>query len=291
MEKKRQIQFWLLILPALVLFSVFLIVPLMNMFYVSTLDWRGIIKPSTFVGIDNYLKLIRDPHFYNALRNTGIHLLTTLCVVLPLSFMFGFFLSQRPKGYRWIRTIFFIPGMLSAPALAMIFIGMYMPDGIINYLLREVGLENLVRVWLANTNTSLGAVIAVDLWGGIGWYSVMFFASLSNVSKELYEAAQIDGANYWNLMWKIAFPISLDFFGVMALLLFLWVLMGSAQNILLLTNGGPGDSSLTLGYYLYQQAFVNRYLGYSQTIGVFVFVIGMLGTMLIRRITRQSQAG
>ena len=291
MQKRRQRHFWLLVTPALLLFSAFLVAPLINMFYISTLDWRGLVKPSTFAGVSNYIKLFQDDQFYIALRNTCIHLLITLGVVLPTSFMLGFFLSRRPAGYRWLRTIFFIPGMLSAPALAMIFIGMYMPDGIINLILRNIGFENLTRVWLADKNTSLGAVIAVDIWGGIGWYSVMFFAALSNVSKELYEAAQIDGANYWKMMWGIAFPISLDFFGVMTLLLYLWILMGSAQNVLLLTNGGPGNSSLTLGFYLYRQAFEIRNLGYSQTIGVFIFTIGLLGTMIIRRFSRTSISG
>jgi len=275
-----------MIAPAVLLFSVIMIGPLINMFRVSTLDWRGIVKPSTFVGLKNYLRLFQDVHFYRALANTGIHLAVTTLVVLPVSFMLGFFLSQRPAGYRFLRTVFFIPGMLSAPALAMIFLGLYLPDGIINHYLRLIGLDNLVHVWLADRGTALGAVIAVDLWGGIGWYTVLFFASLSNVSKELYEAAQIDGASYWTLIWRIAFPISIDFFGVMVVLLFLWVLMGSAQNVLLLTGGGPGDSSLTLGFYLYRQAFANRFLGYSQTIGVFIFAVGILGTLLVRRITR-----
>jgi multiple sugar transport system permease protein len=212
-----------------------------------------------------------------------------LVLIMPVSFMLGFFLSLRPLGYRLLRTIFFLPGMLSVPALAMIFVGIYLPDGIINHFLRLFGLDALTRVWLADKTTSLAAVIAVDLWGGIGWYAVMFYASLSNINRELYEAAQMDGANYWTIMWRIAFPLSINFFGVMSMLLFLWILMGSAQNVLLLTSGGPGDSSLTLGFYLYRQAFENRYLGYSQTIGVFIFTVGILGTLLIRRLTRSRE--
>ena len=283
---RRQLLFWLLTGPAILLFSIFLVGPLINMFRVSTLDWRGIIKPSTFTGLNNYARLLGDDHFFNALRNTAVHMAAALAIILPLSFMLGFFLSRRPRGYRFLRTIFFLPGMLSVPALAMIFVGIYLPDGIINHLLRLVGLEALTRVWLADTTTSLAAVIAVDLWGGIGWYAVLFYAALSNINPELYEAAQMDGANYWKIMWGIAFPLSINFFGVMAMLLYLWILMGSAQNVLLLTKGGPGNSSLTLGYYLYRQAFETRYLGYSQTVGVFIFIIGILGTILIRRLTR-----
>ena len=286
---RRQLLFWALTIPAILLFSIFLLEPLINMFRVSTLDWRGIIKPSTYVGLKNYIRLFSDEHFFNSLRNTAIHLVVVMGTVLPISFMLGFFLSLQPPGYRLLRTIFFLPGMLSVPALAMIFVGIYLPDGIVNYFLHFFGLGTFARVWLADKTTSLGAVIAVDLWGGIGWYAVMFYAALSNINRELYEAAEMDGASYWTIMWKIAFPLSINFFGVMGMLLYLWILMGAAQNVLLLTKGGPGDSSLTLGYYLYRQAFETRYLGYSQTIGVFIFVIGILGTLLIRRLTRGQE--
>jgi ABC-type sugar transport system permease subunit len=288
LQRRRTITFWLLLSPAILLFGVIMIGPIINMFRVSLLDWRGIVKPSFFIGLDNYTKLFQDTRFFHAALNTCIHLFIVLLTVLPLSFLLGFFISQRPVGYRALRTIFFLPGMLSAPALAMMFMGIYLPDGILNFFLKTAGLEEFVRVWLANKSTALGAIIVIDIWGGIGWNAVLFYAALSSVSKELFEAAQIDGANYWKVAWKIAFPICKNYFGVLATLLFLWILMGSAQNVLLLTNGGPGDSSITLGFYLFMHAFQNHFLGYSQAIGVFIFVIGIFGAILIRRVTKLS---
>jgi len=289
-NRQKFTNFIILISPALILYTFILLWPIVNMFQVSTLEWKGIIKPSTFTGLDNYLRLLTDKQFHIALQNTALHMVVTIAVVMPLSFMLGFFLSCRPPGNRFLRTVFFIPGMLSGPTLAMIFLALYMPNGIINLFLETVGLGDLTRVWLANTETSLWAVIAVDLWGGVGWYAVMFYAALSNFPRELIEAAQLDGANYWQLIWKVALPVSLDFFGVMVILLFLWILTGAAQNVLLLTSGGPGNSSLTLGFYVYRQAFENRNLGYSQALGVFCFVIGTIGTLLIRRVTRSKRS-
>jgi multiple sugar transport system permease protein len=258
------------------------------MFYVSTTRWLGIIQPREFIGLANYTRLLTNPHFHSALINTGIYLLVALPIIQFVSFMLGFFLSQRLPGYRIFRTIFFSPGMLSAPALAMMFLGCFLPDGIINYLLREIGLGNLTRVWLADPSTSLFSVMSIDLWRGIGYNAVLFFAFLSNLPKELYDAARIDGASNWIIMWRIAFPLSLDFFGVLTMLLFIWIIMGAGQNVLLLTKGGPGDSSLILGYYLYEQAFVLFRLGYSQAIGVFIFIIGMIGMLVIKRVTRRT---
>ena len=280
--------FILLVLPAALLFAAFMLYPLYYMAHVSTLDWRGLTRQSSFAGIENYVKLLADERFFIALKQTGIFAFTSLPVVFPLSFALGFFLSQRPPGYRILRVVFFTPAIMSLAAQSMMFVGIYMPDGIINTLLRAVGLDSLTRIWLGNTSTVLAAVIAIYYWGATGWLAVLFFASLSNLPEELFEAALMDGANYWTRMWRIAFPLTMDFFGVMLMLEFIGTIAGSAQTVLLLTNGGPGTHSLVLGYLLYEQAFTMHRLGYSQAIGVFVFVIGLAGMLLIRRATRRS---
>jgi len=285
---RNLISFWILVAPAILLFSVIMVWPLVNMFLVSTLDWRGLAKPSTFVGLQNYFRLFEQEKFYDALRNTAIHIGIALPFTIFPAFMLGYFLNKRFPGYRVLRTIFFTPSMLSGPALAMLFLGLYLPEGIINFTLRALNLDHLTRVWLADPQTSLGAIIATDLWAGIGFYAVLFFVAISSIPNELFEAAKMDGASEWGIMWKIVFPIIIDFVGVSAMLHFMYLLLGSAQIVLLLTGGGPGTSSLTLGYYLYQQAFQVRLLGYSQAIGVFVFFTGLMGMFLIRRVTAQN---
>jgi len=274
--------------PAVLIFSIMMLWPLINMFRVSAFEWRRLTAPKTFVGLANYVELFNDPKLLVALRNTTIHLLVMLVGVMPLSFMLGFFLSQRVRGYRIFRTVFFSPAMLSAPAMALIFLGVYLPDGILNYVLEFVGLESWTRVWLANASTSLWAVIASDAWGAVGFYAVLFFAALSDLPRELFESAQLDGANYWTMMWRIAFPLILDFFGVTLTLNFIWTLTGSAQLVLLLTKGGPGTSSLTLSYYLYDKAFLTHRIGYSQAIGVLLLLMGVVGLVFIRRATQRS---
>jgi multiple sugar transport system permease protein len=198
--------------------------------------------------------------------------------------MLGFFLSLRRPGYRLLRTIFFSPAMLSAAALAMIFLGVYRPDGMLNAFLKAVGLTVITRIWLGNQATALGALIAIDIWGGIGFNSVLFFAALASLPEELYEAAMLDGAGYWTIMWRIAFPLMTDFIGIVTILQFLSILSGAAYMILL-TQGGPGTSTFTLGYYLYDQGFLSHRLGYSQAIGVVVFFAGIIGILLVRRIS------
>ena len=277
----------LLSAPALILFTLLMIWPLINMFYISTLKWDGLTKPSRFIGLSNYIAMLSDTRLHHSLINTGIHLLIAVPLVIVPAFVLGFFLSQRRGGYRFFRIIFFSPSLISLAALAMIFVGVYLPDGILNAILRYVGLGNLARVWLANMSTALGAVIAPDLWAGIGFYSVLFFAALSNIPNDIYEAARIDGAKPWTIMWRIAFPLTMDFFGVATMLQFLWIIQ-AAQIVLLLTRGGPGDSSLLLPFYIYYLAFITKHLGYSQAVAVVIFIIGIIGLIIIRRIFRRS---
>jgi multiple sugar transport system permease protein len=280
--------FLLFVAPAVLAFALMMLWPLGNMFYLSLVRWRGLLKPKTFVGLANFSRLIGDRHFHRALVNTGIHLLVSMPGVMLPGFMLGFFLSQRRPGYRLLRTVFFAPAIISVTAQAMMFVGVYLPDGILNTLLYAVGLDSWTHVWLGNRSTVLLAVVMIDLYGGIGFYAVLFSAALSGVPAELYESARLDGAGQWTIMWRIAFPLTLDFFGVATILHLMWILLGAAQRTLLLTGGGPGNYSLTLGYYMYEQAFNAYQLGYSQAMGVAIFVIGVAGMLLIRRATRRT---
>jgi multiple sugar transport system permease protein len=282
--RRRRVTFLCLVAPAMLWFLSFMLWPLLNMFYISTMRWDGLNLPKKFIFLDNFIRIFHDPKIIIALRNTGTYLLVGILGIIPLAFMLGFFLSLRKPGFRLLRTIFFSPAMLSVAALAMIFLGIYRPDGMLNTLLNSLGLSALTRVWLGNKATALGALIAIDIWGGIGFNSVLFFAALASLPEELYEAAMLDGAGYWTIMWKIAFPLMLDFIGVVSVLQFLAILSGAAYMILL-TGGGPGTATFTLGYYLYDQAFLSHRLGYSQAMGVMLFFIGIIAIVLIRRIT------
>ena len=283
-SRRRRITFLILVAPALVWFLTFMLWPLVNMFYISTTQWDGLNLPKKFVFFNNFIKIFHDPKMAIALHNTGTYLLVGILGTIPFAFMLGFFLSLRRPGYRLLRTIFFSPAMLSAAALAMIFLGVYRPDGMLNAFLKAVGLTAITRIWLGNQVTALGALIAIDIWGGIGFNSVLFFAALASLPEELYEAAMLDGAGYWTIMWRIAFPLMTDFIGIVTILQFLSILSGAAYMILL-TQGGPGTSTFTLGYYLYDQAFLSHRLGYSQALGVVVFFAGIIGILLVRRIS------
>ena len=275
-------------LPAMAWYTLFTIGPLVAVFTISFLDWRGILAPASWTALANYERMLSDPIFWSSCVTTALHLLGTLPPLLVLSFMLGFYVSLNPPGVRFLRPVLFIPGLLSLAAQGMVFFAVLSPNGMLNSLLSSLGLANLSTAWLANPATALPSLIAISLWGGIGYTAILFAAHLSGIDSSVYEAAELDGANRWTVMWRVAFPMTRSYFGVMAMLQFLWTLFGSAAIILLLTQGGPGLATTTLSWLIYQKAFLQSNIGYSQAIGVVLFVVGLAGILAIRRIFRQS---
>lgn len=288
MGRKRRRGLVVFTLPAAFWYAVFTIGPLVAMFYIALTSWPGLIADSEFIGLDNFRRMWDDARFWQAVRNTFTHLVIVIPVMIPLSFMLGYYLTLKPRGHRVLSVLFFGPGLISISAKAMIFFGLFAPNGGVNGLLELVGLDELTKAWTANPDTALYTVIAVDLWSGIGWTAVLFSARLAAVPSEVYEAASLDGAGHFRRMWSIAFPMTKDFVGVMTMLQFLWTLFNSAAIVLLLTNGGPAGKSTTLSYMVYERAFAGSQVGYSQALGVVLFAIGVAGLVAIRRTIRQE---
>ncbi|MEU5699999.1 carbohydrate ABC transporter permease [Streptomyces aurantiacus] len=277
-----------LAVPALVWYLVFMVGPMIAIFVVAALHWPGMLQPVSFAGLGNVRTVLDDPVFRDAVRNTAVQLAVALPVMIVCSYMLGYYVAQQPPGHRVIRYLLFIPGLISTPAKAMVFYAALSPDGLANGALEAVGLGSLADAWLASPSTALACLIALDVWAGIGFTAVLFAARLGSVPDELGEAAQLDGAGHWRTMWLIHFPVIRDYVGVVTMLQFLWTLFGSAQHVLLLTQGGPGSSSTTLSFLVYQKAFIAADLGYSQTVGVILFLAGLVGLLAIRRAFRQN---
>ncbi|MFJ8822150.1 carbohydrate ABC transporter permease [Streptomyces sp. NPDC102467] len=278
----------ILALPALIWYLVFMVGPLVAIFVVAALHWPGMLQPVSFAGFDNVRTVFDDPVFWDAVSNTAIQLVVAIPVMVVCAYMLGYYVAQKPPGHRVIRYLLFIPGLISTPAKAMVFYAALSPDGLVNGGLEAVGLGSLADAWLASPSTALACLIALDIWAGIGFTAVLFAARLGSVPDELGEAAQLDGAGHWRTMWRVHFPVIRDYVGVVTMLQFLWTLFGSAQHVLLLTQGGPGSSSTTLSFLVYQKAFIAADLGYSQTVGVILFLVGLVGLLAIRRAFRQS---
>ncbi|MFF5278176.1 carbohydrate ABC transporter permease [Streptomyces sp. NPDC000133] len=278
----------ILAVPALAWYLVFMVGPLVAIFVICALHWPGMLQPVSFAGLGNVRTVLDDPVFWGSVGNTATQLVIALPVMIVSAYMLGYYVAQKPPGHRALRYLLFVPGLISTPAKAMVFYAVLSPDGLLNGALDKIGLGSLTDAWLASPSTALFCLIILDVWSGIGFTAVLFAARLGSVPDEIGEAAQLDGAGQWRAMWRIHFPVIRDFVGVVTMLQFLWTLFGSAQNVLLLTQGGPGSSSTTLSFLVYQKAFIAADLGYSQTVGVVLFLVGLAGLLTIRRVFRQN---
>ncbi|MGJ6968650.1 carbohydrate ABC transporter permease [Streptosporangium sp. G11] len=275
-------------LPALAWFLVFTVGPLASLFYFSLTDWRGLIAPRTFVGGRNFERLVGDPVVHQAVINTLVQLVVSLPIVIGGAFMIAYYLSLRPRGHRFIRAVMFTPVLLSAPALAMVFVGVFAPSGLVNGFLGMLGLDGAIKPWLADSSTASVAIMVVIVWSSMSVSAVMLAARLNNVPSEVFEAASLDGCGHWRRMWSIAWPMCRDFVGVVTMLQFLWTLFSSAAVVLLLTRGGPGTTTVNLSFLVYDYAFNQSKVGYSQAVAVMLFAVGVLGLIGIRRLFRQN---
>ncbi|MFE4915633.1 carbohydrate ABC transporter permease [Streptomyces sp. NPDC056652] len=287
-KRQRGPRTTLLALPALAWYLIFMVGPMAAIFVIAAMNWPGMLQPVSFAGLDNFRTVLADPVFWQAVRNTAVQLAIALPVMIVCAYMLGYYVAQKPPGHRVIRYLLFVPGLISTPAKAMVFYAALSPDGLLNGALQSIGLGSLTDAWLANSGTALFCLIALDIWAGIGFTAVLFAARLDSVPDELGEAAQLDGAGHWRTMWRVHFPVIRDYVGVVTMLQFLWTLFGSAQQVLLLTQGGPANSSTTLSFLVYQKAFIETDLGYSQAIGVVLFLVGLVGLLSIRRTFRQT---
>jgi len=276
---------YLYMLPALIIFVVFLVYPVFQSFLYSLLDWDG-LKPGVYVGFANYELLFNDPAFWNSLKVTvfwvamsgGILPLTALALALLVDFGVQ---SQTWAGIA--RTVLFIPMTISLVVVGLLFTLFYNPiQGVINNVVALFGLTSTLDL-LGDSNTVLMSIFFVAVWQWSGFGMVIFTAALQSISGELYDAAKIDGAGKWQIIRHIALPLLVPTYLV---ILTLNIIGGfkAFDLIYVMTAGGPANASQTTSIFLYQQAFILHKFGYGSAVSVVLFaLVGLVALALNRR--------
>jgi raffinose/stachyose/melibiose transport system permease protein len=278
---RRRVTIAWLMLPGLAVLVFSLVIPLGFSVYYSFTDWDG-LGPYEHVGLDNYRAILTDdPVFWRALRNVLVLLAVTVFVQNPIAFALAAVLSRlSARVSRILRTIYFVPAVLSLVIVAKLWVDVFNPTfGILNKLLRAVGLDALAVSWLSNPSTSLAAVIWIIVWQGFGWALLFYYAALMTVPRDLEEAARIDGASSLQTYRHVIIP---HLAPMIATVIVIDVIssMRQMELIYLTTAGGPGQLTQFLGVYLYQKAFVSGEYGYGNALSV-LFVILSAGLALL----------
>lgn len=267
---------YLLLLPAAVIYIYFIIYPLLRTTHFSFTNWDGARAEMTFIGLANYVRMAGDWLFWRAFSNTLIWVFLGTAIILVLSLALAMFVWNRPRGFMFFRTIYFMPQVLPAVVVGIVWVWIYSPVfGILNRSLTAIGLGHLALGWLGDPRIALYAVLAAAVWASCGLAFVIFVAALHNVDGELLDAARIDGANAWQRFRYVVVP-QLSHAITLVTVLLLVNGMQAFDHVWIMTRGGPNESTQLLATYAYQKAFIENEVGYGATISVVLAALALV---------------
>ena len=302
MRRVREIGLgYLLLAPALIILIVFEFLPVFYGLYISMCNWK--LTCTQFIGGDNFTRAFDDPDMWNALTTTITYSAISVPLQLGLGLFIAYLLFQKIRGRDWLRVLFFLPYITSTVASAAVWAYLYSPDrGLFNTILKSLGLpalkwlgetkgvfyilaQNLgadIPNWMNGPSLALLSLIIYTTWVFVGYDIAIFLAGMGNISNELYEAARIDGASGWKLFRHITIPLlsPTTFF-----LLILTVIgtFKAFNHIYVMTKGGPGNATSTMGVFIFQQMYESQRYGYSAALSFILFAIILLLTILQNR--------
>jgi raffinose/stachyose/melibiose transport system permease protein len=278
---------FLFLLPAVALFLIFVLYPIIQSIYYSLFNWKGFGPAVDYVGLENFKNILSDKAFLQGLKNALLIVVFSLAIQLPLSLMLAVFVGRDLPGRVFFRTIFFMPYVLSEVITALMWLFIYNPDperGFINAIVVFFGGES--QAWLANTDIVMLAIFAVLTWKYFGFHMLLYMTGLQNIPEEIEEAGRIDGANAIQNFFYITLPLLGSTIRTSVYL----SILGSIQQFVLvwiMTRGGPVNASETLATYMYRFGFVRFQLGYGSAVAIYMFILCLTFSLIYQRLTRQ----
>lgn len=285
-HRRRVFQALMFLAPGLALYSTLILYPTVQSLIYSLQDWTG--RVGRFVGLANFSELIHDKYVWVGASNNLRVLFVTLVVQLPIALVLAHLLSRRSRFAGVYRFIYFVPGLVGAATLGLLWTFIYQKQGLLNGLLHSAGLGNWVRPWLSSDGVVQWTVTVPGIYASIGFFVIIYMAAMSDIPEALYEAAAIDGANGWRQFIHITIP-SIRGIYLMTMVLGVLDALGAFVFPFILTNNGPLHRTETLTSYAVWQSFQNYRRGYGAAVAVFHFGIAITATMIIRRFARREQ--
>jgi len=272
-RKRLEIAFF--VLPALALFAVFIVTPVVQAVRYSVFRWNGLGPLDDFVGLANYANALRDTIFTDAVMNNFIIIALSILIQLPLGLGIALLLNREIWGRTVLRVVIFVPYVLAEVVAGVIWFMLLQPRGVMDALFDTVGLGEYTQLWLGDPSVALGTVMFVLTWKYVGLAIILFLAGLQGVPADLYEAAQLDGASWWQVQRRITIPLlgpTIRTWGFLSMI-------GSLQlfdMVWILTGGGPANSTMTMAVYLINQGTERSLYGYASAVAVILFVISLV---------------
>lgn len=263
---------YLFLLPAAAVMIVFFFIPFFQTFGFSFFDYSSSLYNPNFVGADNYIKLFKEPVFYKVMFNTFMYLVIAVPFLVTFPLFLAILINQKIRGITLYKILLYLPVIVSIVVAAIAFKWLYAGQGILNYILSLFHIKSIG--WLVDTKWALFSVALVTIWKGIGYYMMIYLASLMSVPQDLYEACDIDGANFITKHLTVTIPHIMPTIALVSTISTISAMKVFAE-IYVMTKGGPLNSTKTIVYYIYERAFENLDLGYASALAVVLLVVVM----------------
>jgi len=287
MIKTRGYVPYLFLLPMFLLLIFGFGYPLVSIFNFSTRRIRGTSGP--FIGLENYRQVFKDDVFHQAITHNVI-LLLAVPIMIIVSILIAVVLYEQVKGWRFYRSILFIPYILAIPVIGVVFSNILQRNGVLNEALRSVGLGKLGLDWIGNPSLTLWSVMGVIIWREVGFGIVLFLARLLSINEELIDAGKVDGANWWQRLWYVIVPqlrTVIEFYAVVSVITMLaWIF----SYIYTISRGGPGNATTVMELYIYNFAFRNQLPGIASAVAVILFLVTLVLIIPVIRVRSDGAA-
>ena len=278
MHARSRISSALYVLPALLIVGLFIYYPLIANLIYSFFRFSAGSGEMTFIGLENFARLFTDPVIRIAIMNNVAYALVSIVFQVIFTLVIASWLTHLigPRIAAILRSIYFMPAVISMTVVALLFTFIYNSrGGLLNSFLEVIGLDHLTTAWLANPDTAMGAVIAVSQWQSMGYIAMLYVVALQQIPKELYEAAEIDGAGRIRQFISITVPQAKEMVFV-AMILTVSGAFTVFNEPYIMTRGGPGNTTQVLATYMYNQGFFQNSMGYASAIATLIFVITLI---------------
>lgn len=273
--------------PALLIYAVFFIIPTLCGFYFSFTNWNIELEKINFVGLENFGYLFQNEYFQLALRNTVIFALVTSVLKVGFGFLLALATNRNFISKNYLRTVFYMPGVLSIIVVGIMFSSIFRMEGMLNNFIHLLGAKNWTIDWLGNPKTALGCVMSLEIWKWSGLCMAIFLAGLQTIPKELYESAAIDGASAWRRLRHITVPMIMPAFTINIVI----NLIGGFkvfEPVFVLTSGGPGHMTQVLNTMVFQ-AFSEGTYGRGTAMGMILFLLTAVISISVVKVLRKKE--
>ena len=277
--------------PAVIIYGVFVWIPVIRTFFLSFFKWSGYSKNMQYLGISNFIEIFSDEIFLKALVNNLSALAMVILITLPVALLLSDILGRQGSRMNFFRATWLFPNFLGAAFVGILWLFIYDPViGLLNGLLEAAGLGT--KVWLGDSDTALPALTFALIWSRLGFYILLFLGSILNIPDELYDASKVDGVNKWQEFWFITLPLIKQSIAVAAVFMVTWSFNYLFAVINITTEGGPANATEIVPSFIVKMAFGYSRFGYASAAGmVMIFLLLILTTFILKTLMGQAGRG